>query len=659
MTALAVGLLAAAYGGLLTAAVLTAPRWLLGCAVVVAAVEAGVAWRGPFVGWMLGRVGLGGPARGLVRGLAAVVFVVQVGLADSWLLLTGAGVLAFAALSLGGAGLAEVLRRMRRMPMVSRGLDLAPVRIPAALPAPLAMRADSTLPLADVGLLAGLALAAPAGRSAFAIGGAISGLVLLTVAVGVLAWSVLAMRRLPAVRLTAAIRRALADVAPRTALYFGGGPDQLYQLEMWLATFERLEVPTVVILRDRAALRQLGPTRLPVLCVEPERELHGLELNTVRVVFYVAHAASNVHMLRRRTMRHVFIGHGDSDKAVSSNPFTKAYDEQWVAGPAALERFRAAQVDVDERRVVQIGRPQLDPMRAQRPSSPGFIITVLYAPTWEGHADEPHQTSLATFGVDLVRWLLAESDVRILYRPHPLVGVRDAGVRAADREIVRLLGAASMPAPPVDVADEAARARDDLAVAAISSEAATMSRTERLAALEVWSRKQLDPGEDDQRHLVVPGPQFSLFTCFEAADALLSDVSSVVSDYVVTGKPYGVTNPGALDHQVFCDQYPSARGGYVVAPDGTGLAAMLSAARGDGDPALSERVALQEWLVGPGSPPALRRMRAQVARLVRDLPDQDTSGSGQLDPGADTAALSGNHPPPVSIPGVDAPSRKV
>jgi hypothetical protein len=34
-------------------------------------------------------------------------------------------------------------------------------------------------------------------------------------------------------------------------------------------------------------------------------------------------------------MKHVFIGHGDSDKQASFNPFSRVYDEVWVAGAAA------------------------------------------------------------------------------------------------------------------------------------------------------------------------------------------------------------------------------------------------------------------------------------------------------------------------------------
>ena len=40
----------------------------------------------------------------------------------------------------------------------------------------------------------------------------------------------------------------------------------------------------------------------------------SFRLPTVRVAFYVAHVGKNIHMMREPRMKHVFIGHGESDK---------------------------------------------------------------------------------------------------------------------------------------------------------------------------------------------------------------------------------------------------------------------------------------------------------------------------------------------------------
>ncbi|HZC27153.1 MAG TPA: hypothetical protein VE287_09010, partial [Actinopolymorphaceae bacterium] len=267
----------------------------------------------------------------------------------------------------------------------------------------------------------------------------------------------------------------------------------------------------------------------------------------------------------------------------------------------------------------EIGRPQLDALvERQREVEPDHL-TVLYAPTWEGYGDEAHQTSLGPCGVTLVHLLLAEPDVRIVYRPHPLAGTRDPAVARAHREIVELLGVEAAP-EPVAPAESYAGARDALEVA---RSPVLTSRSEQVAALEVWAGKQLTPppGPDQaaRRHVLAPDPQFTLHACFAAADLLLCDVSSVITDFLASDRPYGVTNPAALTATEFAVRYPSSRGGYLVDADGHGLTGLLAAGRGLADPAVSARAALRDQLLGPSEPPALERLRKAVAAAASAL----------------------------------------
>ena len=89
----------------------------------------------------------------------------------------------------------------------------------------------------------------------------------------------------------------------------------------------------------------------------------NMDLSMVRVALYAANVGKNIHLLRVPTMKHVFIGHGDSDKAASVNPFSKAYDEVWVAGRAGRDRYAIADVGVRDEDIVEVGRPQLAPIR--------------------------------------------------------------------------------------------------------------------------------------------------------------------------------------------------------------------------------------------------------------------------------------------------------
>ena len=284
-----------------------------------------------------------------------------------------------------------------------------------------------------------------------------------------------------------------------------------------------------------------------------------------------------------------------------------------MSGPAARERFAAAGLRLEESRIVEIGRPQLDGLAQERREPTAGLLTVLYAPTWEGYDDERHQSSLGPCGVAAVQQLLDQPDVRVVYRPHPLAGSRDRAVLQAHREILAML---DVEAPPEPVApDEAyAQARDDLDVARAS---AVTSRSDQVAASDLWAGAQLAPHDAARTgrppHVVAPSPQFSLYACFAAADVLLCDVSSVITDFLAGGRPYAVTNPAGLSREKFAARYPSSRGGYVVEADGQGLVDLLAAGRGGVDPAGTERAALRDQLLGPPEPPALERMGKAVA----------------------------------------------
>jgi hypothetical protein len=73
---------------------------------------------------------------------------------------------------------------------------------------------------------------------------------------------------------------------------------------------------------------------------------------------------------------------------------------------------------------------------------------VLYAPTWEGDADNNCYTSVDVFGPQIVRALLTVPGVRVVYKPHPKVTTsEDPTVAAGHRAILALLDQASAADP--------------------------------------------------------------------------------------------------------------------------------------------------------------------------------------------------------------------
>ena len=95
-------------------------------------------------------------------------------------------------------------------------------------------------------------------------------------------------------------------------------------------------------------------------------------LPSARVALFPANTAKNLHMLRVPDIGHVFIGHGDSDKAASFNPYTKVYDEVWVAGRAGRDRYLRAQVGVRDEDIVEVGpaAAHRDPPGRRPPGGP-------------------------------------------------------------------------------------------------------------------------------------------------------------------------------------------------------------------------------------------------------------------------------------------------
>ena len=69
--------------------------------------------------------------------------------------------------------------------------------------------------------------------------------------------------------------------------------------------------------------------------------------------------------------------------------------------------------------------------------------------------------------------------------------------------------------------------------------------------------------EPQIRHLIVNGAEPHLYDCFNQCDLLISDISSVVTDFLASEKPYAVTNVASLPGRVFYERYPSAEAGVL------------------------------------------------------------------------------------------------
>ncbi|MFE4694362.1 hypothetical protein ACFRH6_30470 [Streptomyces sp. NPDC056749] len=426
----------------------------------------------------------------------------------------------------------------------------------------------------------------------------------------------------------------LGQYRPQVALYFtfaAVSRDFMYQVNMWLESLEALDLRPIIVLRERATLRYLDATSVPVICVPKAENLARVEMPELRVTLYPGNAGKNVHMLQRHEVKHVFIGHGDSDKLASSNRVSKVFDEIWVAGRAGRDRYERIKHAVSAHQIVEVGRPQLMPLRRWTGSVNHETPTVIYAPTWEGWTDDACYTSVIPAGEHLIRMLLShERKLRIIYKPHPLTGTRSPAAAAAHRRIIALLREDNTRRFGRKVTDSKVAVRKlaridkrltDLQERGVRSKYPDLSEDERTARIRkfrdqagalYWDSLPVDA------HHVVTERVPSLYDCFNHSDLLIGDMSSVVSDFVATRKPYAIFNLEGLPDAEFRNEQRTAYASYLLDRECNGLEEALTAMFSrDQDVMAPYREQLKEYLLGPDHPPSTVRFAEAANDLYR------------------------------------------
>ncbi|MFU8873798.1 CDP-glycerol glycerophosphotransferase family protein [Micromonospora sp. SL4-19] len=391
--------------------------------------------------------------------------------------------------------------------------------------------------LAVVALAAGLALPAWVALVAALLVGAGCGVVGLD----------LARRRFRPTAGGGPVGRALRRHQPEFVLYFSAPPGSEYQVTMWLPYLERIGRPFMVLLREPEFLPAVAAaTRAPVVFCPTLKTMDEALVPSLRVAFYVNHGAKNSHCIRFSQLTHVQLHHGDSDKAPSANPVSAIFDRIFVAGQAAIERYARAGVEIPAEKFVVVGRPQVEAIEVRREPARGLTNpTVLYTPTWTGHHADANYCSLPV-AETVIRRLL-DRGATVILRAHPYTAQNPASARQLAR-LTELLAA-----------DRAKTGRGHLWGAAASRE-------------------------------------LSLTECVNRSDALVSDVSGVISDYLYSGKPYAVTDMGA-DGAQFVERFPLAGSGYVLRRDMSNVDEVLTELL-DTDPKGADRWATRTRYLG-------------------------------------------------------------
>lgn len=203
-------------------------------------------------------------------------------------------------------------------------------------------------------------------------------------------------------------------------------------------------------------------------------------------------------------------------------------------------------------------------------------MTILYAPTWEGYFEEANYCSLEVMGVELIAGILERfPEIRIIFKPHPMSGHRRSAVKAAAEEIDDLLRAAATYHPsPVD------------------------------------------------------HPDVDLYDWFDHAALLVTDISSVLSDFLMWDRPCAVTNPTQVSAAELNERFPTTRTCYILDP-GTRLAATVLEGALAHDPLGKRRHEARRLFLGDPDRDPLEMFREELTglyestrtvRLVREDP---------------------------------------
>ncbi len=568
--------------------------WLFLVSAVLGVLTDQLAERMQWLCLLFERCWLGLVARSMIREFSLVVLLARMGFPDRDTLLVAA--LTFIVIVVRSAMIAaEWQSTQRQMPKIAtRNLHLDAIEESAPVPA---------VPMSRIALAACVPVLVAAATVPFGL--VWPYLVAASLfSVGALGWTIwrlasMVQHRRKVDRTSTMLQAAdeVARLRPQAVLYFSGEADAIYQVNVWLRVMEQLGVPVIILLRERANLPLVAPTTLPIVCIPGAADLMDFRLPTVRVAFYVAHVGKNIHLMREPRIKHVFIGHGESDKVASINPITKGFDEVWVAGRVSRERWAAAKVGVRDDAIVEVGRPQLagihegGGMPTERP------ISVLYAPTWEGWTLDPFACSLVTMGPSLVGWLLKQPNVRVIYKPHPFTGKVSAAARRANAQVISMI-------------------EDDPRAGSLSGTGAA-----------AWAAAEA-------QHLVISRTEPDLYECFNRTDLLIGDVSSVVPDFLSTGKPYIIPNPAGRDHAEIRSALASARGAYLLDPKSEGWADVFADATGP-DSLRPDRQALQLALLGPRYDDPVEPWRVALHDLIDranlEWPDAEREASRPLD----------------------------
>lgn len=341
--------------------------------------------------------------------------------------------------------------------------------------------------------------------------------------------------------------RELRALKPVAMMPYGGSAS--FHIPMWEEYVEELGVPYFIeTLKEHTIDKLAELSNAPIVCPADtsEKEVNDVIPDSVKIAFYVHNAAENKGFLNNRRIASVWVHHGDGDKLASYRGKSAEYDYLFVAGQGAIDRYANNGVKIPGEKFRIIGRPQTEPIDvSDKPLREIESPTVLYAPTWHGKKPIENYSSLE-YGSEIIQSLLNHG-ATIIFRPHP-ASKSSKKYRGLIAEIQKILN-------------------DDV------------NRTGRN---HLWG--------------IEAEEAMSVADVANASDAMVSDVSGIVTDYMQSKKPYAMVTL-QFDEDDFKRDFPTSRASYVITSNKGSLTRAVDLMFGD-DPLQAARSKAREYYLG-------------------------------------------------------------
>ena len=352
----------------------------------------------------------------------------------------------------------------------------------------------------------------------------------------------------------------IASINAEVCLFISGPAGAAYQVNQWLPVLERLNQKCMIVSRRVGICKRLNKTKIPAIYV---RSVHDLEqafnLNqNLKIVLYPANPMQNAQVLRNLHLQHVFINHGESDKVVNQSKFLLAYDKLFLAGKLSFDRLISSGLEVRDSQVVYVGRPQAEISLIKNTQSIK-IKTIFYAPTWEGFVDNANYTSIIMFGLKILKEITTKKpNINLIFKPHPYTGIRSEQTKRALQSILEYCTA------------------HDITV---------LSENENI--------------------------HHGMNQC----DLLITDISSVLNDFLVTNKPVILCNSLGLSKEQLLQEYPSSHAAYLLNEHDSiiSLVKMID----DTDPMSTEREVVRTYSMGSPHESSLQKFQLAIDQLSK------------------------------------------